>query len=359
MTIINEPFKYPNLAECEPTKICNIAHELAKKSANVSINNSINEGSLPDIYALAMFCYEDRSEAAILNCRLLISDEFENEALAIHRHIFFDGRDCRVIAISFFGFVEPESKDLSPSQLLLTIVLSGKDNCIMAISQSHILETFSEYPDSLDTIDLPNSVGIGMINACLKSNSKIHDLNSGNATLKEDVSLKDANKRKDTSEQDYSFEYVGKLKGYRITYCNNYEDDKLIVPKELDDGEHGLLKVKAIGDDAFAYSSAKAIMLPSTILEIGEGAFQGCLFSTFAIPDSVRRIGFQAFDSCDSLKRLTIGKNVNYMNDPFDFCEKLKNIYYKGTKEQWDRISAGVNFECEVVIHCEDGEVHL
>lgn len=63
------------------------------------------------------------------------------------------------------------------------------------------------------------------------------------------------------------------------------------------------------------------IILPSTLIEIGEDAFEGCLnLKNIKIPDSVTIIGDNAFRNCDSLDESTIEKiesiNVNGISKP-------------------------------------------
>lgn len=52
----------------------------------------------------------------------------------------------------------------------------------------------------------------------------------------------------------------------------------------------------------------------------------------WGIPDA-------AFKGCTNLKRLTIPKNVKKIGqDVFAGCDSLEDVYYEGTKEDWEKI---------------------
>lgn len=58
------------------------------------------------------------------------------------------------------------------------------------------------------------------------------------------------------------------------------------------------------------------------------------------IDDNVTNIGYYTFNDCTGLNRVTIPKSVTNINiGAFDNCTSLKDVYYGGTKEEWDKIS--------------------
>mgnify|MGYP001446462061 CR=1 FL=1 len=84
----------------------------------------------------------------------------------------------------------------------------------------------------------------------------------------------------------------------------------------------------------------KSLFLPSTLISIGEGAFQNCLKLTgeLIIPDSVKFIHDRAFCNC-RLHYLTIGKNVAFIGNfafNFNIISSIKNLsmklYYVGSR---------------------------
>ena len=79
-------------------------------------------------------------------------------------------------------------------------------------------------------------------------------------------------------------------------------------------------EVLVVGFSAAAFSGNESItdvVLHTHIRGIPEGAFAGCV----------------------SLEHITIPKNVTVIGkDTFKDCDKLTDVYYEGTKEEWDKI---------------------
>ncbi len=99
--------------------------------------------------------------------------------------------------------------------------------------------------------------------------------------------------------------------------------------------------ITAIGSYAFYYGeeysgmTVKSVTLPETVATIGDHAFYGCgSMTSVTIPASVTRIKYAAFAGCDS----------------------LTDVYYGGTRAQWDAITKGGGNSAltAAVIHCSD-----
>ena len=102
--------------------------------------------------------------------------------------------------------------------------------------------------------------------------------------------------------------------------------------------------VTTIGNYAFEWcDSLTSVTIGSGVTTIGSYAFYWCTsLTSIVIPDSVTTISSWAFGHCDSLTSVTIGDSVTTIGDyAFYYCDSLKNVYYTGTKEQWEAISIG------------------
>ncbi|MBR0509637.1 MAG: leucine-rich repeat protein, partial [Clostridia bacterium] len=110
--------------------------------------------------------------------------------------------------------------------------------------------------------------------------------------------------------------------------------------------------------ESFAFIGCLALQsieIPASVQRIGVRAFYGCLaLQSIVIPASVQTIGDFAFFECSALQSivipasvLTIGKNV------FLDCKNLADLYYGGTKAQWDAISASSGLPGTCTIHYE------
>lgn len=139
--------------------------------------------------------------------------------------------------------------------------------------------------------------------------------------------------------------------------------------------------LEIIADKAFEHcNSLDGVVFPETLKEIGAQAFYETAVSAIVIPDSVEKIGYSAFHTCTSLKTLTVGKGVSVITSgAFGYCtslesvylsstlksiegayfidgkfecghsfhsaEKLKDIYFDGTKEEWEELKSNINNE--------------
>ena len=76
--------------------------------------------------------------------------------------------------------------------------------------------------------------------------------------------------------------------------------------------------------------------------------------SEYIIPDTTKIIELDAFGDSDALTSITIPNSVEkIMNDAFDGCDNLKNVYFEGSASDWKKIKIEEGNSCltNAVIH--------
>ena len=150
----------------------------------------------------------------------------------------------------------------------------------------------------------------------------------------------------------------------------------------LDAGLEPLEYMQAVPANYLTYSKLTSVTIPENITSIGRCAFSGCEeLTNITIPDSVTSIGSAAFEHCSGLTSIvipdsvtsidhwafqyctgltsaTIGNGVKSISRyAFWDCASLKDIYFNGTKDQWNvikKIDSGIK---NCTIHCTDGDL--
>ncbi len=117
--------------------------------------------------------------------------------------------------------------------------------------------------------------------------------------------------------------------------------------------------ITEIGAMAFARcSSLTQLTFNKNLQTIGNNAFRLCSGLTqIELPDSLQSLGAYVFADCTSLKTVTISQGVDKLNGTFRNCTALKDVYFKGTREQWEAIPKS-NWDYgtgEYTIHFIDG----
>lgn len=118
--------------------------------------------------------------------------------------------------------------------------------------------------------------------------------------------------------------------------------------------------VTSIGDWAFAFCGFTSVVIPDNVVSIGWRAFAYCGgLTSIIIPDNVTSIGDSAFEGCSRLTSVTIGNGVTYIGyNVFDDCSGLTDIYYAGTKTEWnaiDKSSVGISENATIHYNYESG----
>ena len=125
---------------------------------------------------------------------------------------------------------------------------------------------------------------------------------------------------------------VTNIKNYAFAECESITS--LIVPEN----------VTTIGKAAFVgCDNLTNVSLPDTLTGIGESAFGNTNIKNIIIPKSVTTIPTYAFLGC-SIETVTIPDSVvSIGKGAFIGCENLKDVYYAGTRDDWEKINIESN----------------
>ena len=116
--------------------------------------------------------------------------------------------------------------------------------------------------------------------------------------------------------------------------------DEIITKAVIPETVNGEI-VDAIVSMAFKdCDSLTFVTIPNSVKTIGEWAFGGCSgLTSVSIPNSVVSIDQEAFLYCTGLTFVTIPDSVTYIGkNVFDHCHDLKDVYYTGTEQQWEKL---------------------
>ena len=82
-----------------------------------------------------------------------------------------------------------------------------------------------------------------------------------------------------------------------------------------------------IGRQSFAYSKLETIQLPEKLKYIGDGVFAGTCLQRIELPGGVAKIPWQAFAFCTQLEEVVLPAGLEQIgSDAFHGCERLKKI---------------------------------
>lgn len=118
-----------------------------------------------------------------------------------------------------------------------------------------------------------------------------------------------------------------------VVYDDSYSSmSNANIPAKVTYQDH-TFAVKKIDAEAFKNSSIVNLTIPSSIKEIGEGAFSGCTkLANVTFADEITTISKQAFYGCTALKELHLNNVANIASEAFKGCTKLTTLFsdYKG-----------------------------
>ena len=84
----------------------------------------------------------------------------------------------------------------------------------------------------------------------------------------------------------------------------------------------------------------KNTSIPENVESIEDYAFKGCIgLTSVIIPKLVETIGESAFEGCKNLPSVTLPAGLSDIwGSAFRDCSHLENLYFNGSKKQWDKV---------------------
>lgn len=159
--------------------------------------------------------------------------------------------------------------------------------------------------------------------------------------------------------------------------------EHLVIPSTIDEhccfSSFRNMKTKtitmncALTDTRYLFSGCREleqITIAEGLRYISNEMFKDCeSLKTIELPNSILGIDNNAFENCKSLKSIKIGKKMQDIY-PYVFseCVNLTDIYYDGTKADWNNIHKANNWNKNkntdeifnnYTIHCLDGDITL
>ncbi len=124
---------------------------------------------------------------------------------------------------------------------------------------------------------------------------------------------------------------VQKIKSFAFKECIGLTH--IIFPESVDMINQGTF---------LSCSSLEQFHIPNKVKEIEDRVFMDCKsLQNIVIPDGATQIGTYSFADCENLKSITIPVSViKISNSAFslDNASKLEDVYYGGTRRQWEQI---------------------
>ena len=124
--------------------------------------------------------------------------------------------------------------------------------------------------------------------------------------------------------------------GY-YAFANCYRLGSIIIPEG----------VTSIGYCAFYWCEGlKTVSIPSSLTKLSDAVFANCSgIKSVIIPDGITDIGYGAFSCCTALESAVLPQSlISLGGEAFYGCSSLKTISVIGTREKWDSVTKGDNW---------------
>ncbi|MBQ6420428.1 MAG: leucine-rich repeat protein [Clostridia bacterium] len=292
-------------------------------------------------------------QSAFEDCNALPSVSLPEGLSGIGSHAFSNCTNLTYIhlpesvsEIGEFAFYQSGIKSISIPKNVSVIHRSTFTRCqiLETVSLSTGLKTIEQYAfcqcRSLGEITIPGSVdviGPYAFNDC--SRLKKVTIGNGTKTIKSGAFYY-CNILKEVTIPD-TVEEIG---DYAFRQCFHLESIKL--PASL----------KTLGNEAFwACQTLESVTIPSGVSIIKRATFERCYaLKSVQLHSGITEIESNAFGGCAALQSIVIPASVQTIGaGAFNSCENLTDLYYGGTKAQWDAISASSGLPGTCTIHYE------
>ncbi len=101
----------------------------------------------------------------------------------------------------------------------------------------------------------------------------------------------------------------------------------------------------------YGFTKLEHVNLPESLTSIGICAFFNSALKGSIDLSYIKTIGDRAFYACRSLSSVILSGNLSTLGyGAFSYCTTLSDIYYIGTQDGWDSVSAGQTFDAAVHI---------
>lgn len=127
----------------------------------------------------------------------------------------------------------------------------------------------------------------------------------------------------DNSADESDFEWQPYQDGIEITKYVGFDKETVIIPESINN-----LYVRKIGNEVFLNcKEMHHIILPETIVELGERVFEGSGLEEIKLPNLICEIPNHAFRMCENLQNIYLPNRLSRIgNWAFYSCVKLKKL---------------------------------
>lgn len=128
-------------------------------------------------------------------------------------------------------------------------------------------------------------------------------------------------------------EMTVRLTGYDHDYIYDYHAETFEIPSQISLGNNKYTVI-SIGENALGYVNFQSIVVPQTVTELLQFAFQNSAIESITLPDGLKAIPNGAFYGCRNMKDITIPESVTEIdNGAFSNCVSLLSLNFpKGLK---------------------------